>query len=277
MKTRMIVLILLISIIHFPLMAQVGERCDTVEPSYISRMPGFVISNCEDSEFNEQEFRAEFPRGRDATFRKSGHYRRISYEKDPSVTRVVSGVQIRTNYLNAVLKAKGKSLSVNNDVFQLRYENKDIFFQLDYAEDNDDHGYVLRVIEVELMKQDIEISFSDAMNTDGKIALYGIFFDTGKSVIKPESEPSLKQVLDYLTENPAVKIIVVGHTDNTGVFAANSTLSKARAKAVLDYLVLKGIAASRLLSDGVSSLCPVSTNDTEEGRAKNRRVEIVKQ
>lgn len=277
MKKIRVVFVLLFMFFQFSLLAQESNRCDTVEPSYISRMPGFVITNCQYSEFNEQEFTPEFPRGKEAAFRKGGLYRRISYEKDESVSRVVSGVQIRTNYLNAVLKAKGKSLSVNNDVFQLRYENKDVYFQVDYATDNDDRGYVLRVIEVETMKQDIEISFSDAMNTDGKIALYGIFFDTGKSVIKPESEPSLKQVLDYLTENPAVKIIVVGHTDNTGVFAANSTLSKARAKAVLDYLVSKGIAASRLLSDGVSSLCPVRTNDTEEGRAKNRRVEIVKQ
>lgn len=257
--------------------AQENAHCDTIEPSYISRMPGFVISGCQYSEFNEQEFTPEFPKGKQATFQKSGLYRRITYSKDESVSRVVSGVQIRSNYLNAVLKAKGKSLSVNNDVFQLRYENKDVFFQVDYATDNDDRGYVLRVIEVESMKQDIEISFSDAMNTDGKIALYGIFFDTGKSVIKPESGPALQQVLDYLKENPSVKIVVVGHTDNTGVYAGNITLSKARAKAVKDYLVAKGAGASRLLSEGVASLCPVSTNSTEEGRAKNRRVEIVKQ
>ncbi len=277
MKTKRIVLILLFTVLHFTLLAQEAERCDTVEPSYISRMPGFVIKNCQYSEFNEQEFTPEFPRGKEAAFRKSGLYRRISYEKDESVARIVSGVQIRTNYLNAVLKAKGKILSVNNDVFQLRYENKDVFFQVDYASDNDDRGYVLRIIEVEAMKQDIEISFSDAMNTDGKIALYGIFFDIGKSVIKPESEPALKQSLDYLKENTSTKIVVVGHTDNTGVYSSNVTLSKARAKAVKDYLVSKGVSATRLSSEGVASLCPVSTNDTEEGRAKNRRVEIVKQ
>lgn len=257
--------------------AQESNRCDTVEPVYISRMPGFVISNCEYSEFNEQDFTPEFPRGKLTSFRKGGLYRRISYEKDETVSRVVSGVQIRTNYLNAVLKAKGKSLSVNNDVFQLRYENKDVFFQVDYATDDNDKGYVLRVIEVEAMKQDIEISFSDAMKSDGKIALYGILFDTGKSVIKPESAPALKLILDYLNENPLVKIIVVGHTDNTGVYASNITLSKARANAVKEYLVSKGISSARLQAEGVASLCPVSTNDTDEGRAKNRRVEIVKQ
>lgn len=273
---QLLLSIFFISCILFAV-AQENNRCDTVEPAYISRMPGFVISNCEYSEFNEQEFTPEYPRGKNSSFRKGGLYRKISYEKDETVARVVSGVQIRTNYLNAVVKAKGKSLSVNNDVFQLRYENKDVYFQVDYAADNDDRGYVLRVIEVEAMKQDIEISFSDAMKADGKIALYGIFFDTGKSVIKKESDPSLKQVLEYLNDNPAVKIMVVGHTDNTGIYANNISLSKARAKAVLDYLVAKGINAARLQSEGVASLCPVSTNDTDEGRAKNRRVEIVKQ
>ncbi len=273
-KTVFAIFFLLFSLL---VVAQESNRCDTVEPAYISRMPGFVISNCEYSEFNEQDFTPEFPRGKQTSFRRGGLYRRISYEKDESVSRVVSGVQIRTNYLNAVLQAKGKSLSVNNDVFQLRYENKDVFFQVDYATDDNDRGYVLRVIEVEAMKQDIEISFNDAMKTDGKIALYGIFFDTGKSVIKTESAPALQQVLSYLNENPSVKIVIVGHTDNTGVYISNIALSKARAKAIKDYLVGKGISAARLFSEGVASLCPVSTNDTDEGRARNRRVEIVKQ
>ena len=128
------------------------------------------------------------------------------------------------------------------------------------------------------MKQDIEINMSEGIDRDGKIALYGILFDVGKSVIKPESAPALQMVIDYLVANPAVKIYVVGHTDNTGLFASNITLSKARAKAVKDYLVTKGkIAATRLGSDGVGSLCPVATNGTEEGKALNRRVEIVKQ
>ena len=112
---------------------------------------------------------------------------------------------------------------------------------------------------------------SEGIDRDGKIALYGILFDVGKSVIKPESAPALQIVIDYLIANPGVRIYVVGHTDNTGLFASNITLSKARAKAVKEYPVTKGkIAATRLGSEGVGSLCPVATNTTEEGKALNR-------
>jgi outer membrane protein OmpA-like peptidoglycan-associated protein len=128
------------------------------------------------------------------------------------------------------------------------------------------------------MKQDIEVSMSEGIDRDGKIALYGILFDVNKAVLKPESDAALQTVIDYLNENPAVKIYIVGHTDNTGVFANNIGLSKDRALAVKNYLVTKGkIDPSRLGFDGVASLCPVSTNTTEEGKALNRRVEIVKQ
>ena len=134
------------------------------------------------------------------------------------------------------------------------------------------------IVEVEEMKQDIEVNMSEGISRDGKIALYGITFDVNKAVIKPESEKALQIVIDYLNANASEKIIVVGHTDNTGIFVKNITLSKERAKAVKDYLIAKGkINAARLLSDGVGALCPVATNTNEEGKALNRRVEIVKQ
>jgi outer membrane protein OmpA-like peptidoglycan-associated protein len=127
------------------------------------------------------------------------------------------------------------------------------------------------------MQQDIVINLEEALDRDGKVALYGILFDTDKSTIKPESENALQQIIDYLNEHPNVNIIVVGHTDMTGDFAHNMKLSKDRAEAVTDYLIKTGkIDSKRLTSDGVGPLCPVSTNDSEEGKTLNRRVEIVK-
>jgi outer membrane protein OmpA-like peptidoglycan-associated protein len=118
----------------------------------------------------------------------------------------------------------------------------------------------------------------ESIDRDGKIALYGILFDTDKSDIKPESKVALNEIKDYLNENPTIKIFIVGHTDNTGIFSNNTTLSKARATSIKNYLVSIGkIQAVRLSTDGVASLCPISTNDTEQGRKLNRRVEIVKQ
>lgn len=111
---------------------------------------------------------------------------------------------------------------------------------------------------------------------DGHLALYGIQFDFGKATLKPESTPVLAEVAALLAKSPALKLHVVGHTDNVGDFDANLSLSRARATAVVDALVKQhGIAAGRLRAHGVSSVAPVSTNRGDAGRAQNRRVELV--
>lgn len=111
---------------------------------------------------------------------------------------------------------------------------------------------------------------------DGHLALYGIQFDFGKASLKPESTPVLAEVAALLARSPALKLHVVGHTDNVGDFDANLTLSHARAAAVVEALVKQhGIAAGRLRAHGVSSVAPVSTNRGDAGRAQNRRVELV--
>ena len=107
--------------------------------------------------------------------------------------------------------------------------------------------------------------------------VYGIIFDTDKSEVKPESEAALKQITKLLEQNPSLSVRVVGHTDATGDFNHNIQLSEARAKAVVTALSARmGVSAARLSAHGVGPLCPVASNDTEEGKAKNRRVELVK-
>jgi len=121
------------------------------------------------------------------------------------------------------------------------------------------------------------MTIQEAIEKEGKATLYGILFDVGKSTIKPESADALKQITDYLNANPDVKIIIVGHTDMTGNFAGNMSLSKERAESIKNYLVTNAkIASERLQSDGVGPLCPVATNATDAGKKLNRRVEIVK-
>jgi OmpA-OmpF porin, OOP family len=113
---------------------------------------------------------------------------------------------------------------------------------------------------------------------DGHVALYGILFDTDKADIKPESASTLAEIAKYLTQNPTVKLHVVGHTDNVGVHDYNMALSARRAAAVVAELTARhAIAAARLRPAGVGPLAPVAPNDGENGRAKNRRVELVKQ
>lgn len=111
---------------------------------------------------------------------------------------------------------------------------------------------------------------------DGKIALYGIFFDTGKSIIKPESAKELSIIDEFLKANPAVKLYVTGHTDDTGNFESNKRLSEERAAAIVNYMTTThGVSRERLQPIGVGPASPASTNKSEEGRAKNRRVELV--
>lgn len=117
----------------------------------------------------------------------------------------------------------------------------------------------------------------DRMMTDGKIITYGITFDVGKSTIKPESMGEINRIVTLMTENPELKFSVEGHTDNTGNAANNQSLSEARAQAIVNKLTEMGISGDRLVAVGKGQNSPIADNSTEEGRAKNRRVEFVKQ
>lgn len=115
------------------------------------------------------------------------------------------------------------------------------------------------------------------LQAEGKMALYGLFFDTGKTDIKPESNAQLDQMAAALKAQPALKVLIVGHTDNVGSIDANLALSEGRAKAVVAALTQRGIAAGRLQARGVANFSPVAPNTAEDGRARNRRVEMVLQ
>jgi outer membrane protein OmpA-like peptidoglycan-associated protein len=141
--------------------------------------------------------------------------------------------------------------------------------------------YSLWIIEKAGMQQQVTAdaaAFSNDIRTTGHAAVYGIYFDSGKSEIKPASDPALGEIAKLLKGDPALKLNVVGHTDNDGTLDVNMKLSEARAAAVVQALAGKyGIAAARLKAFGVGPLAPVAANDTADGKAKNRRVELVKQ
>jgi outer membrane protein OmpA-like peptidoglycan-associated protein len=131
------------------------------------------------------------------------------------------------------------------------------------------------------MNQDViadASSMAGSIKETGKVAVYGIYFDSGKSVLKPESDATLVQISNLLKADPNLKLYVVGHTDNTGIFDANIKLSMDRSAAVVNALITKySISAGRLKAYGDGPTSPVASNDKEEGRALNRRVELVKQ
>jgi outer membrane protein OmpA-like peptidoglycan-associated protein len=119
-------------------------------------------------------------------------------------------------------------------------------------------------------------AMAKGLGDTGHIALYGIYFDTDKAVIKPESRPTLEQIAKLLTGQPQLNVFIVGHTDNQGNFDYNLDLSRRRAEAIAAELVRSyRIAQPRLRTAGVGFLAPVGSNATEAGRALNRRVELV--
>lgn len=137
----------------------------------------------------------------------------------------------------------------------------------------------LDICEVRKREQRMALVTSDEMKNEislnGRVALYGIEFDFNSADIRPQSEPALAEILKLLQSSPELKILVVGHTDAVGSFDYNRALSQRRAESVVKHLTGKGISRERLFPVGVSFASPVATNATEEGRAKNRRVELV--
>lgn len=146
---------------------------------------------------------------------------------------------------------------------------------------NKDRAMVqLDVVELKPMEDKmvvLDVSALDAgLATDGRIAVYGILFDFDKADIRPDSKPQLDEIATLLKERPELQVLIVGHTDNKGTLDYNQVLSAKRAGAVVDALTgTYGIDAARLTPVGAGMAAPVATNRTEEGRAKNRRVEIV--
>lgn len=117
---------------------------------------------------------------------------------------------------------------------------------------------------------------ASSISDTGRIALYGILFDFDKTEVKPESAPTIAQMAKLLKGEPGLKLMVVGHTDNAGGWDYNLNLSKRRAAAVVRVLVEQhGIESARLMPMGAGFMAPVASNRSEEGRAKNRRVELV--
>ena len=189
-----------------------------------------------------------------------------------------SALQIIRNYGNAVKAVGGTQLFYETGgtfaTFKLVKNNREIWVSVSTY--NANTGYQLIVLEKGEMVQEVTAdAMYDALNKDGFMALY-INFDTGKSDIKPESMPIIDQIAALMKAHADLKISIEGHTDNVGTPASNKTLSEQRAKSVMNAVVQKGIAAGQMSAVGWGQDKPIADNRSEDGRAKNRRVEIVK-
>jgi OmpA-OmpF porin, OOP family len=133
---------------------------------------------------------------------------------------------------------------------------------------NDANGYTINVADLGAL------DLGAGLKTVCHVALYGVLFDFNKSTLQPVSDPVLQEVADVLSKDAALKVEIQGHTDNVGGDAYNQTLSETRARSVMDWLIKHGVSAGRLTAKGYGKTRPVADNGSDEGRAKNRRVEI---
>ena len=245
------------------------------DPTLLSRFPGFNIQRCTLNDFAAHKF---IEAKKEVTV--EGRYTEIMYFKDEAA-KAPSPLQVLRNYENAVKKIGGVVTESTEDgelYLKLVKSGAEVWINVSM---NIAEQYLLRIIEKGEMKQEIEAdaaALGTGIKNDGRIAVYGIHFDTGKSEIKPDSEPTLVEIAKMLKAQPALKLHVVGHTDNVAGLDLNMKLSRARAEAVVAALTSRhGIAAGRLIPHGVGPVAPAASNDAEPGRAKNRRVELVKQ
>jgi outer membrane protein OmpA-like peptidoglycan-associated protein len=239
-----------------------------------SRWPGYVLDSYEHKKFDAYVYELK-----DTKETIEGEYYRIDYYHRQDV-EAASELEIIRNYENAIRKAGGTVLytaGTSYTIGKIVKDGKEIWVRVHPW--NSGSGIELNIVERQAMEQTIQANaavWQSDIATTGHAAVYGIYFDTDKAEIKPESEPALAEMVKLLGSNPGLNVFIVGHTDNTGTFEHNMKLSMDRAAAVVNALTTKhGIAAARLKPYGVASLAPVASNKTEDGRAKNRRVELV--
>jgi OOP family OmpA-OmpF porin len=277
--TQVLVLLLLLALPFTVLAGGDPNDCEGCkDPALFNRMPGFHIYRTQETDFD----RFEFPVSPDKKEKVEGHHYYYDYYANDGI-KLPSGLQIVVNYTNAAMAIGGKKLYEFEDggsqfaTLKVVKDDREVWVLVEAASNG---MYKLNIVEKQLMRQDVVAnaeSLAGLIKETGKAAVYGIYFDTGKSDLKPESGPTIAEVVKLLNAEPALKLYVVGHTDNVGGFDSNVKLSQARAAAVVKALVGKNIAPGRLTPFGAGPTSPVAPNSTDEGRAKNRRVELVAQ
>jgi OmpA-OmpF porin, OOP family len=240
---------------------------------FFSRMPNFYIESCSQS-FDKLDYNISD----EATETKEGDLTRIAYnfpEDDASLKRP-SQLQILRNYENAIIKLGGKKIYVGVENLSYSLKKNSNEYIITVVMGNGNIGHELSVLQIALMVQEITANeMFDALNKNGYIAL-NILFETGKSAILSESLPMVDQIFELMKNDGTLKISIEGHTDNVGDAVSNKKLSNDRAKGVMDALIAKGVDKTRMSFIGWGQEKPVADNRSEEGRAQNRRVEIVK-
>jgi outer membrane protein OmpA-like peptidoglycan-associated protein len=259
----------------------------------LSRMQGYSITEYATTDFGAAksvsgvncEKPCSHPAIKDGGLIAEGRVTQFQYEPaDPS--KKASGLTVLRNYDNAVKQLGGIRISNGGDVGDyvsggqvysvpsVKGDPKSapVYVLLEIFTDN----YRLAVVEPKAMEQTVAAGeLAKEIKSKGFITLY-INFGTGKWDVPEDAKKTLSEVAKMLREDPKLSLSVEGHTDNVGAAADNLKLSENRARSVMQTLVAGGVDSKRLKSKGLGQTAPVADNRAEEGRAKNRRVELVK-
>jgi outer membrane protein OmpA-like peptidoglycan-associated protein len=286
--------------------AQRGDVAGSKDFPGIGRFRGSVITGYQVKDFDATRLQAAaFTDGRPADQRRlEGRITRIAYRTAPGP----SILEVAQNFETQLAKAGFQTLlacdtdacggipfteaidvlpvpQMWTDGFNYRYYagrrndgGRDTYATVLVSSNNDQIYAQLVVAQLGAVENKMidAAAMAKGLGEKGHIALYGIYFDTDKAVLRPESRPTLEEIAKLLRAQPKLQVFIVGHTDSQGAFDHNMDLSRRRAEAIAAELVKShGIAQGRLRTAGVGFLAPVGPNATEDGRALNRRVELV--
>lgn len=270
-----VVMMLALSATAVPAAAPDAKGC-TDHPLFPTRMPDYRIETCKVEDFGFYDFFTAKP----PKMHVEGKFTFITYAFTGARNTEPSALAVVRNYENAIQTIGGTIAGIVPTWWvngKLVKNGQEVWFQAEKG-----NGKIwLRIVEKKAMTQSIvadATSWGNDLTATGHAAVYGITFDTDSAAITPDSAQAIGEIAKLLKGDPSLKLFVVGHTDTTGSVDHNLELSQKRAQAVIQALVSEhGIAAARLRPFGCGPFSPVASNASEDGRGKNRRVELVKQ
>jgi outer membrane protein OmpA-like peptidoglycan-associated protein len=272
MTARIVVALLCSSVFASTAVAKDGEdRRGCQDPKFLSRMPGCWIASCRAVDY---ELAKIYTTSKRATTPLEGQLEEFRY----GCPQQIGAAQIAGNAASA-LRAAGYEITLQDVYATTRFwvtGKKGPQWVAVYVEKGGYRVTGVKTKELEQVMQATASGWADQIGKTGRASVYGIQFDTGKATLRPDSEGVLAEVAKLFQQNPDWYVAVAGHTDDTGTDAINVPLSRERADAVVAWLAERGVDRLRLTPTGFGARKPLADNASEDGRAKNRRVDIVK-
>ncbi len=266
-----LILVVLVLALCLPTFSQTTpkDRAGCTESKVLTRMQGCYIYACRNSDYDAAEFRVKD--------KPNQKVEGLSEQIDFNCAPQTSMIEIIRNVEQA-LKRDGFTIRFQQDGSNWAGVTGQKGPQWVWVQSRRG-SYHLQTIKAKALDQQMEANatgWAQQIEQSGRVSIYGINFDTGKATIKPDSEKVLNELLVLLQKNTDWRMAVTGHTDNVGAKPMNLTLSQQRAQSVVVWLSSRGIRSDRLLAGGFGDLVPIADNTSDDGRAKNRRVDLIK-